>query len=243
MTESRKRPAGEPAMRAVLFDVGGTLVHIDHARIAAIIERVLGIKVLAQAVADSEYAGRAAVEAALGDTQGSDGERWAVHFRGMLESLGIGPADFARVGPAILASHKERHLWCVVPPGTTEALDALAHAGWYVGCVSNADGKVAELLESHGLRHRLRCIIDSGAVGIEKPDPRIFALALEQSGIPARETYYVGDVHGIDVIGAARAGLVPVLLDPLGRYADRGCRTTPDVATFSRELVSLRDAA
>lgn len=237
------RPAG--TMRAVLFDVGGTLIHIDHARIAAVIQQVLGLEIDARAVADSEYAGRAAVEASMrqnGEAD-SDGARWQLHFRGMLASLGIGPAEFAKVGPALLASHKERHLWCVVPPGTAEALDALARAGWWVGCVSNADGKVAELLDSHGLKRRLRCVVDSGAVGVEKPDPGIFAFALEASGIPAEETFYVGDVHAIDVVGAQRAGLVPVLLDPLGRYADRGCRTTPDVATFCRELVSLRDAA
>ncbi len=243
MTDSHLRPAG--SMRAVLFDVGGTLVHIDHARIAAVVERVLGVPLLAEAVAASEYAGRAAVEADMASRgeADNDGARWKLHFRGMLASLGIDDEAFARVGPALLASHKERHLWCVVPAGTADALDALARSGWYVGCVSNADGKVAELLESHGLRHRLRCIVDSGAVGIEKPDPRIFALALEQSGIPAGETYYVGDVHDIDVVGAKRAGLVPVLLDPLGRYGDKGCRTTPDVPTFCRELVSLRDAA
>ncbi|OGU00743.1 MAG: hypothetical protein A2085_04060 [Gemmatimonadetes bacterium GWC2_71_10] len=231
-------------MRAVFFDVGGTLVHVDHARIAQVIERELGRTVAVEAFVAAEYAGRAAQEAFIAtNPSSSDARRWDANFRGMLAAVGVAGADFERCVPGILASHRERHLWSVVKPGTGEALDALIAAGWFVGCVSNADGMVDQLLAGLGLLDRLQFVIDSGAVGIEKPDPRIFALAVAKAGIPAAETYYVGDIHAIDVIGARAAGLSPVLLDPLGRYGDLGCRTTPDVVTFARELVSLRDAA
>jgi FMN phosphatase YigB (HAD superfamily) len=49
---------------------------------------------------------------------------------------------------------------------------------------------------------------------------------------------HVGDLFPVDVVGARRAGIEPVLLDPLGRYGDRGCRTAADVPAFCRELVS-----
>jgi putative hydrolase of the HAD superfamily len=231
-------------MRAVFFDVGGTLVHIDHARIAAAVQRVLGRALVPESFVLAEYAGRAAMEAFIAANPASrDGQRWDCHFRGMLGALGLGDEEFDRCVPAIVASHRERHLWCVVPPGTAEALESLAQSGWYVACVSNADGKVAQLLEGLGLLQRVKFVVDSGVVGVEKPDPRIFAMAVERAGIPAGQTYYVGDVHAIDVRGAEAAGLVPVLLDPLGRYGALGCRTTPDVPTFCRELVSLRTAA
>ena len=59
----------------------------------------------------------------------------------------------------------------------------------------------------------------------------------------AAESYYVGDLYPVDVVGARHAGLTPVLLDPLGRYGRREVRTAPDVPSFVRELVSAREAA
>ncbi len=53
-----------------------------------------------------------------------------------------------------------------------------------------------------------------------KPDPRIFTIALDAMGIHADRAWYVGDMPGIDVVGARRAGLRPVLMDPLGLHHD-----------------------
>ena len=75
-------------------------------------------------------------------------------------------------------------------------------------------------------------------VGVEKPDPEIFRIALRRAGVEAAEAVHVGDLYAVDVVGARRAGLEPVLLDPHGRYGDRGCRTAPDVPSFCRALVS-----
>lgn len=231
-------------MRAVFFDAGGTLLHIDYERVTAVIRRVLGHGPDAAEFVVAEYAGRAAVEAAMAaGTAPSDTARWSVHFRAMLAAVGLTMEEYARAGPGILAEHRERHLWSVVRPGTLEALDDLAAAGWLVACVSNADGTVDRLLERAGLLRRLRFVVDSGRVGVEKPDPRIFAIALEQAGVAAAQSYYVGDIFPIDVVGARAAGMVPVLLDPLGRYGTLGCRTALSVADFCRQLVSLRDAA
>ena len=63
-------------------------------------------------------------------------------------------------------------------------------------------------------------MIDSGAVGVMKPDPRIFHLALDAMGIDAADAWYVGDMPGIDVIGARAAGLHPVLMDPYEFHLD-----------------------
>jgi putative hydrolase of the HAD superfamily len=231
-------------VRAVFFDAGGTLIHIDYPRVALAIKRMLGREVAPEAFIAAEYAGRDAVEAHMAASDAStDTSRWAVHFRAMLGALGLSEADYALVAPAVMAAHRERHLWTGVVPGTADALAALRQAGYLVAVVSNADGTVETLLQAAGLREHLAFVVDSGIVKIEKPDPRIFELALCQAGVGADESYYVGDIHPIDVVGARAAGLTPVLLDPLGRYADRGCRTAPDVPAFCRELVSARRAA
>ena len=58
------------------------------------------------------------------------------------------------------------------------------------------------------------CVIDSGAVGVSKPDPRIFQIALDAIGIEAADAWYVGDMPAIDVVGARAAGLWPIVMDP-----------------------------
>jgi len=229
-------------VKAVFFDAGGTLIHIDWERVAAVAGKVLGRQVSAARLAEGEYAGRALMEAAMANG-GNDASRWAVHFKGTLLDAGISDAEYERVSPAIYAEHRRKHLWSMVVPGTAEALEALRGAGWFVACISNADGTVSQLLAAAGLLPHLAFVVDSGVVGIEKPDPRIFAIALERAGVGAGEAFYVGDVHPIDVVGAEGAGMTPVLMDPLGRYGTRGCRTAPDVPTFCRELVTLSPAA
>jgi putative hydrolase of the HAD superfamily len=73
-----------------------------------------------------------------------------------------------------------------------------------------------------GVGIEVACVIDSGAVGVMKPDPRIFRLALDAMAVDADDAWYVGDMPGIDVVGARRAGLRPFVVDPLGLHADAG---------------------
>jgi len=226
-------------LRAVLFDAGGTLVHVDYVRVRRALLHSVGRAPTAEALAAAEYEGRAAVEAAMAaDPALKDGTRWQLHFFGALGSLGFTPAELERAGPAIRAEHEHANLWTVVQPGAAPALASLRGAGLTVGCVSNSNGTVAALLAQLGLGDVLDFVVDSGVVGVEKPDPAIFRIALERAGVAPAEAMHVGDLFPVDVVGARRAGIEAVLLDPLGRYAGRGCRTAPDVPALCRELVS-----
>ena len=73
---------------------------------------------------------------------------------------------------------------------------------------------IRSILTSAGLVGHLDVVIDSGVVGVEKPDARIFGLALGEARVSAEEALYVGDMYSVDVLGARRAGLDPILLDP-----------------------------
>ena len=246
----KKRGTGAPGHggtvvpRAILFDAGGTLVHIDYARVAAVVERTTDRALPVSGFVEAEYAGRAAVEAAMAKNGGAtDGLRWTIHFAAMLGALGLSEDEFEMASPEIVAEHQRSNLWSDALAGTAEALASLNRLGLVVGCVSNADGTVDRLLERVGLLAHLNFVVDSGKVGIEKPDARIFEIALGLAGVPASEAVYVGDIYPVDVVGARRAGLTPVLLDPLDRYGGRDCRTARDVPSYCRELVSLLDAA
>jgi len=64
----------------------------------------------------------------------------------------------------------------------------------------------------------LPLVIDSTEVGVEKPDPRIFQIALDRMGVSAADALYVGDLYEVDVVGARAAGLDVVLLDANGEH-------------------------
>ena len=64
-------------------------------------------------------------------------------------------------------------------------------------------------------------------MGFEKPDPRIFQAALEPLGIAPEGVLYVGDIYEVDVVGARRAGMDVVLLDPAGNTPGATCRLPP----------------
>jgi putative hydrolase of the HAD superfamily len=220
---------------AILFDAGNTLVFLDHARLAAAVGPALGIPLEAAALE------AAAPHAALAMEQGhlrTDRERGAAYLLSLFERVGVPASREAELRDVLLALHLERNLWATSDGRIAAALDRLRVAGIRLGVVSNSDGRAAQVLEACGLRDRVEVVIDSGAVGVEKPDPRIFRLALDAMGLEAGGTMYVGDLYEVDVVGARAAGLEPVLLDPARMHGGRGVRTARDVPSLVDALLA-----
>jgi putative hydrolase of the HAD superfamily len=134
--------------------------------------------------------------------------------------------------------HRDRHLWCRLAPGTPEALDRLRGAGLRLGVVSNSDGRVDEALVAAGLRHRFDVVLDSALVGVEKPDPAIFRAALDALGVAPAEALYVGDLYDVDVVGARRAGMEAVLLQPDIAGPGPDCRRFDSLTTLADDLLN-----
>jgi putative hydrolase of the HAD superfamily len=104
-------------------------------------------------------------------------------------------------------------------PGAAAALDHLAGRGLRLAVVSNFDHRLPGLLAALGLERRLACIVLPADAGAAKPDPRIFALALETLGVAASDAAYVGDDPADDHEGARRAGLRAVDMRQLATLA------------------------
>ena len=115
--------------------------------------------------------------------------------------------------------------------GTPAALDRLLEAGYRLAVISNADGRVEGLIEDAGIRDRFEFVMDSEMEGVEKPDPEIFLRACRRMGVDPAESLYVGDLYPVDVLGARKAGLQAVLLDPQ-RSLDYPVDRLPDVAAL-----------
>lgn len=101
-------------------------------------------------------------------------------------------------------------------PDAGPALAALRKRGLQLVCVSNWDISLDEVLARCGIREALDGVVSSAAAGASKPDPAIFAAALELAGCRAAEALHVGDTSEEDVAGARAAGIRPVLLDRTG---------------------------
>jgi len=134
----------------------------------------------------------------------------------------------------LIANTRDSSNWDQMRPGTRDALERIA-ARYQIAVISNADGKIAELLGRCGIADCFRTITDSGIVGHEKPHPRIFETALASLGAQPAESLYVGDVYAVDYRGATGAGMEAVLFDVCGAYRDKGL---PRVETLE-ELISL----
>lgn len=209
---------------ALFLDAGGVLVHPDTTRVAACLAEI-DVLVDPLRMREAHYRGMAAV-----DRVQAAPEEFADYQHAYTSQLGL-TGDVQRRAVAALASlFSGGKLWDEVLPGAAEGLAAIAATGIPIVIVSNADGTVAEVLTSTGLLQvgpgpgvPVRAIIDSGVVGVAKPDPAIFRHALDAAGATPERTLHVGDAYHYDVRGARAAGIRPVLYDPLGLRDDVDC--------------------
>lgn len=247
-------PTELPALDAVLFDAGGTLVRLDFEWMAMAITQ-LGARVEVEALRRGEIEGRRRYDRSRGQKDvvaqplGASGDVRA-YLGGMLSAAGL---PHYMIGPAIvrlLARDRTSGLWTRPAEGAKEALAAVAEMGLRCAVVSNSDGRAEALLARCGLLGGVAFVLDSHLEGVEKPDPRIFGTALERLGVSPERALFVGDIRSVDEVGARMAGMRFVLIDPYGDYAPQGVATIRGIgalpefvsSTFTAPRVSARAA-
>ena len=99
-------------------------------------------------------------------------------------------------------------------------LDRLRRAGLILGVVSNFEAWLERLLDELGVTDHFAVRVVSGVEGMEKPDPRIFELAMSRAGVVPADSVYVGDNPEFDVDPALAVGMFPVLIDRRGRFPE-----------------------
>ena len=212
--------------RAVLFDAGGTLSHPDWERIALLAKRETGREFTAEVMRRTLYESLRAVDARLGEEafRKVHTRRPGWVFCDMFSSLGVDEDVCERLRAQLVAAHSEKHVWCILDAEVPHVVSRLKQAGLRVGVISNTeDGRLKELFEMIEIAAHFDLLVDSFIVGMRKPDAAIFNHALEQLQVAPCEAVYVGDSYGHDVLGAERAGLRAILLDPLDTYAESDC--------------------
>ena len=133
-----------------------------------------------------------------------------------------GAADVADPEPLVAwlwSQQPSANLWRKPIPGMIDLARELAATGALVGVLSNSEGRLAELLEEIGMATAFGVIVDSGRVGMEKPDPRIFAHTLAALG-GAAPGIHIGDSWAADVMGARGAGWRAIWFGPKATPVD-----------------------
>ena len=182
---------------------------MDYAAIATELTRH-GVRVTPDAVQRAEWQARvhlddqvfARAAGASTETQASATR----YLRFVLEGLGVADGNTVeQVAEWRRGYNPPVGLWTTCDPQAHEALALVRTSGARSAAVSNSNGTVESVLAAVGVRSSLDFVIDSGTVGVEKPNPRIFELALARAGVGAAEAAYIGDFYSIDVRGARSA--------------------------------------
>jgi putative hydrolase of the HAD superfamily len=214
---SQSKAGGADGVEALLFDFGGTLAFLDYDLLADEFSRD-GLDITALALEHAEYAGRAAIDRNLMGGGVPSAGSYEDYWRAWMRAAGVPEERFGDYRSRFQAIHRQQTLWRVVRPGIRETLARLRDAGFKTAIVSNAEGQVAGDAERFGLAEFFDTIIDSHVVGVAKPDPRIFQIALERLGVAPEQARFAGDIYSIDVLGARAAGIEAALIDQHGRY-------------------------
>ena len=149
---------------------------------------------------------------------------WTNYMFRNLRAYGCPPEQAHALAPEVARYMEENYQpedW--IPPEVPTTLQALKESGFQLGLLSNRREPIHEKLEDMGLHGYFELALFAGEVNSWKPDPQIFYDALNQLDTTARQTAYVGDNYYADIIGAQRAGVNPVLLDPEGVFPDADC--------------------
>jgi putative hydrolase of the HAD superfamily len=202
----------QPALAAVLFDYGHTLVDIRWGESTMVQgERVLLEALAAPSVPLELFHEEVVARLREAETAAVDHVEvdYPAVLRRALARFGVTPpaADLASAMRAqILSWNSVRH----VHPDAHELLDALRARGLRIGYVSNTYDPpeiLREVMQDEGMEERADAIVLSSELGYRKPSPRIYQAALREVDTPAAATLFVGDRVLEDVVGPAREGM------------------------------------
>ena len=235
--------------QALFLDLDGTL--LDESRlqeaVARTCERIAAAQPRLHAcrLAEANARGWAAYWAKIEDawTLGTlDGASVQLEtWRRTLRACGCNDDSAARLAAQTFGhlSRESYALFSDVP----ELLKSAKRAGVRLALVTNgASDTQREKLCALAIEHWFDAVVISGEVGVAKPDPALFEIALTRLAVPRGRVWHVGDSPTTDVAGAKAAGLTAVWLNRRGRIRteddpepDRDIRSMSDLVTLLTE--------
>jgi putative hydrolase of the HAD superfamily len=137
----------------------------------------------------------------------------------------------------VMASQFANDAWELYPD-VEPMLSEVKQLGVAIGIVSDWASHLRDVATELGLDRYVDFVLPSGAVGVAKPNPTFFHMALERAGVSADEGLMVGDSYRADVRGAWAAGMDAVWLD-----RTEGVSITPDDEPAPTDVRVIRSLA
>lgn len=203
--------------QVVFFDVGNTLLFPNRSKMLAPIPSERH-PTLAQWQA-LERRTKSEFDRSMKSGRVDHGFWWIFHTH-LLEDLGENGGVRDSLLPELVRNTQNSANWDQILPGTCDTLKRIARS-FRIAVISNADGKIEQVLSRCGIVDCFESITDSGIAGIEKPRKEIFEAALLAMKTSAEESLYIGDVYSVDYVGACNAGMRAVMFDSVRAYRDR----------------------
>jgi putative hydrolase of the HAD superfamily len=133
-------------------------------------------------------------------------------LRGLLDEMGYSKIPDAVVHKALREMYAVSESHWIPEIDALPTLQDLRSRGYKMGIISNAgdDQDVQTLIDKAGIRAYFDTILVSAALGIRKPNPRIFHQALQHWGAAPEKAVMIGDTLGADILGAKNAGIYSI---------------------------------
>jgi putative hydrolase of the HAD superfamily len=187
-----------PRVRAVVFDLWNTIAKWPHAEWAEVRPRVAERLGLSPEEFDERWYGDLAHRRETGP------------ISAVLEEFELSPEaaeDVLELRGAVTRQG-------LVPvPGAAETISALRERGVKTGLITVCSEDVPRLWAETDFHGLFDSEVFSASVGLRKPDPRIYKLALDELGVEPREAMFVGDGANDELGGAERVGMTAVMLE------------------------------
>jgi putative hydrolase of the HAD superfamily len=160
-------------IKFIFFDVGNTLLFPNRKRIhAPLAER--GIVDNPEHLRDLECRTKNQFDGMMTKNGSTDHSFWWMFYSQLLSEIGM---EDDAIRDQLVTGIRNSGNWDQIRPGTAERLREIAER-YEIAVISNADGRIEDVLAKCGIAPCFRTITDSGLVGYEKPHPEIFRQAL-----------------------------------------------------------------
>ena len=224
-------------VKAIFFDVGNTLLFPNRERIhAPLVAR--GMSPDSNRLRALECRIKNEFDLLMTEDGSHDHNFWWMYYTQLFTDIGL-KDDGLRDG--LVVNIRNSANWDQILPGTCDRLRQIGRH-YRIGVISNADGKIEDVLRRCEIADCFLSITDSGLVGYEKPHSEIFRQALQTLNVRPEESLYVGDMYSVDYVGATGAGMHAVLMDVPGAYVDKNVPRVESLEELTAVLTNGKSA-
>lgn len=194
-------------IRAVFFDMDDTLY--DTSGFAAIARRAAVKAMVHNGLKCSEEEGYEKLMEIIKEK----GSNYDKHFNILVEQIN-GTEDPLIIVNGIITYHNTKFAMLKLEPESFSILLYLKSQGYKVGLITNGkELKQWEKLVRLGIYPFFDDVVTSESVGVEKPDPEIFNIAMERLGVTAGTSLMIGNNFDADILGACKAGMQSMIIN------------------------------